>query len=266
MELIKIAAAIVIGFFAFRYLFRRETVFQYERGLLYRYGRFVRILDPGAHWIYVPSTSIRKIDVRPRFVSVPSQEVLSSDGITLKISVAAEYSITDPDRAVNKVQSFSDALYLSLQLSLREIVGKLSVDELMASRGAIGAQLITQCAPRAEEIGLKLSVADVKDIMFPGDLKKMFAQVVNARKEGLAALEKARGETAALRNLANAARIAEKNPSLLQLRIIQSMDASKGNTYILGLPTTSTPIPLKGGGAESVLPESTEEGEIRGEQ
>jgi hypothetical protein len=81
--------------------------------------------------------------------------------------------------------------------------------------------------------------------MFPGDLKKAFAQVVIARKQGLAALERARGETAALRNLANAARMLEGNPELMQLRLLQEIGESTGNTIVLGLPASTTPLPLK---------------------
>ena len=80
--------------------------------------------------------------------------------------------------------------------------------------------------------------------MFPGELKRTFAQVVTARKEGLAALERARGETAALRNLANAARTMEGNPALMQLRVLQEIGKSPGNTVVLGLPAAMSPLPL----------------------
>ena len=95
---------------------------------------------------------------------------------------------------------------------------------------------------KSAELGLKLKVADVKDIMFPGEMKKAFAQVVKAQKEGQAALERARGETAALRNLANAAKMIEDNPNLLQLRALQSLADSGGNTLVLGLPGNSVPL------------------------
>jgi hypothetical protein len=100
---------------------------------------------------------------------------------------------------------------------------------------------------KAEELGLRLISVGLKDIMFPGKLKDVFAQVVSARKEGLAALYKARGETAALRNLANAAKMIESNPSLMQLRILQALGGSSGNSLVLGLPTHTTPIPIRAG-------------------
>jgi len=97
--------------------------------------------------------------------------------------------------------------------------------------------------PQVQRLGLKLLTADLKDLMISGDLKKSFAQVVKARKEGEAALERARGETAALRSLANAARMLQDNPQLVQLRMLQAMGESGGNTLVVGLPAA---LPLAG--------------------
>jgi hypothetical protein len=92
---------------------------------------------------------------------------------------------------------------------------------------------------------VSLESVDVKDIMFPGDLKRIFSQVVKARKEGQAALEKARAETATLRHLANAASLIDRNPAILQLRLLQSVQDSSGNTLVLGMPPQSTPLPVR---------------------
>ncbi len=114
---------------------------------------------------------------------------------------------------------------------------------------------------KARALGLRLISVGLKDIMFPGKLKEVFAQVVSARKEGLAALEKARGETAALRNLANAAKMIESNPGLMQLRMLQTLGGSSGNTLVLGLPPQTAAIPLKSGtsGNKEIPPQSPEE-------
>lgn len=102
----------------------------------------------------------------------------------------------------------------------------------------------------AKALGITLRRVDLKDIMFPGQLKKTFAQVVNARQEGLATLERARGETAALRSLANAARMLEGSPALMQLRLLQQIGESGGNTLMLGLPAGGTPLPIRQGDIE----------------
>ena len=253
MEYVLAAAIVVllVGLYV-RTTFVRVTVFEFERGLKYSDGRFVGTLVPGRYWAYRPQVLIRKVDVRPRFVTIGGQEVLSSDGVTLKVSLAVEYEITDPELAVNKVESADQALYLTLQLALREIVGGTNIDDVLARRDEFGPRLLELGAERAEEVGLRLLRVEVRDIMFPGELKKIFAQVVQAQKEGQAALEKVRAETAALRGLANAARMVEGNPSLLQLRLLQT-GSSAGNTVVLGFPTSDTPLPLKERRAE--LPE-----------
>ena len=177
-------------------------------------------------------------------MSIAGQEVLSSDGVTLKVSLAANYEIIDPNIAINKVQSFQDALYLELQLSLREIIGVADIDTVLAGRSDISKKLMEITAPKATSLGLELISVNLKDIMFPGKLKAIFAQVVSAKKEGLAALEKARGETAALRHLANAARMIDDNPNLMHLRLLQAFGETSGNTLILGAPSQFMPNPV----------------------
>jgi len=236
-----LAAIVVLAAFKF-FPFKRITVFEYQRGLKYTKGRYEESLGPGLYWILPAFTAIVPVDVRPEFITILGQDVLSADGVTLKVSLAAEFQIADPNVAVNKNANFRTSLYLTLQMALREIVGKEKIDVLLENRAAIGAKLVELTSAKASDYGLKLISADVKDIMFPGEMKKAFSQVVKAQKEGQAALERARGETAALRNLANAARIMEENPNLLQLRALQTMADSSGNTLVLGLPNGPIPV------------------------
>ena len=224
---------------------RRITIFEYERGLKYTKGKFKAVIGPGQYWYMPFFVFIQKIDVRPRFVSITGQEVLSSDGVTLKVSLAANYEITDPNVATNKVQNFQDALYLQLQLALREIIGSAEIDTVLNSRNELSKELMDLTEAKAQDLGLKLISVNLKDIMFPGKLREIFSRVVNAQKESLATLEKARGETAALRSLANAAKMIESNPNLMQLRLVQAFGDSSGNTLILGMPNNVSPVPIE---------------------
>src|SRR5437016_7661945 len=138
-----------------------------------------------------------------------------------------------------------------------------TVDDLLQKRNDFGKQLLDITSAKAKEMGLRLLEVEIKDVMFPGEIKKIFTQVVKARQEGLAALERARGETAALRNLANAAHLIERNPALLQLRLLQVLGQSSGNTVVLGVPPQSGPIRIRTREAEEVatqhpLPEKEE--------
>jgi regulator of protease activity HflC (stomatin/prohibitin superfamily) len=241
--------------------FKKITIFEHLRGLKYVRGKFSLLLEPGQYWIYPGTTSITHVDIRPRFITITGQELLTSDGISIKVSLAARYEVSDPVTAINKVENYNDALYLTVQLALREIAGAVAIDDLLKNRGALNDQLMEKTSTMLGDYGLKLHEVKLKDIMFPGELKKVFSQVISARNEGLAALERARGETAALRSLANVARLIEKNPSLMQLRVVQSIEGSKGNTVILGMPPPMMPLPLRERetGGSSDLPDPQQE-------
>ena len=247
MELYLVISTIVILllFVFVLFLINRVVIFEYQNGLLYKNGKFVKTLLPGLHWYFPPWQSIQKVDMRELSITIPGQEVLSSDNVSLKVSIAVSYKIIDPYTAVNKVLRYQDALYQVIQLNARDIIGSLEVDALLAKRAEIGKMLFEKTSEKATAIGIQLSLVDIKDIMFPGELKNIFAQVVNARKEGLASLERARGESASLRNLANTARLLDDNPNLRQLRLLQVLEKNNGNTVVVispdGIPEIKRP-------------------------
>src|SRR5687768_9888228 len=115
-------------------LFKRVAVFEYERGLKYSHGRFKDVLLPGYHWIFTYTTTVTKIDIRQKFITINGQEVISADGITMKVSIAANYEILDLNICINEVENYQQALYLTLQLALREVIASASVDELLNNR------------------------------------------------------------------------------------------------------------------------------------
>jgi regulator of protease activity HflC (stomatin/prohibitin superfamily) len=215
---------------------KKVIIFEHTRGLRYENGKYVETLNPGPYWIFGRKTTITPVDVRVQFVSIPGQEMLTVDGVTVKITLAASFEISDPNVATNKVMNAPGAVYLQLQMALREVVASEKIDTVLEGRADISRRIMERGAAQASELGVKLLTAEVKDLMLPGDVKKVFAQVVKAQKEGLGALERARGESAALRNLANAAKMMEDNPNLLQLRALQVFAESSGNTLNLGIP------------------------------
>ena len=231
-----VALLVLVAILLFRTVIDVVTVHDYERGLRYRRGRFSGLVDPGAHIVVRPFSEIRLLDGRPSFLTVEGQDVLTADGVALKVSLAARYVVGDPVAAVTGDQSFGRALHLELQLALREVVSAGTVDDVLANRAAIGPAIFERTASDLARIGVELLAVDVRDLMVPGELKRLFAGVVAARKEGEAGLERVRAETAALRNLANAGRLVEDNPGLLQLRILQQVGGSSGNTVMLSMP------------------------------
>lgn len=211
------------------------TVLEYQRGLRFTRGKFTGLVDAGTTYYIKSTTTIRILDVRPTATTVEGQEVLTSDRVALKISLVARYVIGDAAAYVLSDAAADRSLYLYLQLGLREIVAGRSVDEILAARTTIGPEILEVVAPKVMPIGIELTSVDVRDIMVPADLKRAFTAVIAARHEGVAALERARGETAALRSLANAGRMVGDNPGLLSLRVVQELAAKSGNTIMIGL-------------------------------
>ena len=219
------------------------TIFEYERGLRFVHGTFDRLLEPGRYRWLGAGTSVQKADLRMQSLTVNGQEILSADSITLKVSLTAQYAIADPYVALAHYASYAQVLYSELQVAAREVISAALIDEVLANRSSLDSRLLENALPRAEKLGLRLESVNLRDVMLPGNLKNIFAQVVQARHEGLAALERARGETATLRNLANAAKLLEQSPALLQLRLLQTLSQSSGHTVVINTAPSQTLIP-----------------------
>ncbi|HSU56951.1 MAG TPA: slipin family protein [Candidatus Dormibacteraeota bacterium] len=184
------------------------------------------------------------MDLRKTSIVVPGQEVLTSDSIGVKLSLLLTYQVADAVKAAHESQNWYGDLYNAAQLAARSVVGGVTVDALLTQRLEIGAQLLARVQLEAAKLGVGVIALEVKDAMLPNDLKRAFSDVLKAKQEGQAALERARGESASLRNLANAARVLEGNPALMNLRLMQSLSAaqSAGNTLVLGMPGGFVPL------------------------
>ena len=220
-------------------------------GLLYHKGKFVKVLGAGRHIRWGRHFTLGVADLRKTSLLVAGQEVLSADNVGLKLSVLVTYQVSDAAKAAHETQNWQGDLYNAAQLALRTVVGGVAVEALLSQRLDIGAQLLARVQPEAAKIGIKVHAVEVKDVMLAAELKRAFADVLKAKQEGQAALERARGESASLRNLANAARVLEGNPALMNLRLMQSLAAAQnaGNTLVLGVPGGF--VPLNNGKAAS---------------
>jgi regulator of protease activity HflC (stomatin/prohibitin superfamily) len=218
-------------------------------GLLYRKGKFVELLGAGRHVRWGRFWTIEAADTRKAFLPIPAQEVLTADNVSVKVTLTVTYQVTDPVKAAHATQRWHDDVYNAAQVALRAVIGGIASDALLAQRVNIAAQLLERVQPQTAPVGVTVHAVEIKDVMLPADLKRAFADVLKAKQEGHAALERARGESAALRNLANAARVLENNPALMNLRVLQSLNAAQnaGSTLVLGVPGGL--VPLKNGNA-----------------
>lgn len=218
----------------------RET----EAGLLYENGRYARTLGPGRYhirkgWPWRDRQEVTRVDMRRMPLQISGQEMLTADGLSVRLNVAAEYRVADAARAVHGSQSYVTALYTALQIILRDEVQARTLDTLLTDRSALAEALLTRGRVHAEEIGLELTQAGVKDVILPGDVKKMLSQEIEAQRAGRAALIAAREETAATRAKANTARLLSESPVLLRLREIEALaevGRGDGNTVVVAVP------------------------------
>jgi regulator of protease activity HflC (stomatin/prohibitin superfamily) len=238
--------ALIFGYAFLKDLRRAFLVPQGYAGLLYHKGKFIEVLNAGRHIRWGRHFTLDAQDVRKASLLVAGQDVLTADNVGLKLSLLVTYQVTDPAKAAHETQNWQGDLYNAAQIALRAVVSGVAVEALLNQRLEIGAQLLARVQPEVAKIGINVLTVEVKDVMFPADLKRAFSDVLKAKQEGQAALERARGESASLRNLANAARVLEGNPALMNLRLMQSLSAAQnaGNTLVLGVPGF---VPLKNG-------------------
>ena len=222
------------------------VVQEWERVLVYRDGRFSGELGPGRHRVRWWRHRRVRVVVRPRQLVIPVQEVLTAERLAVKVSVTSTVRVVDARTWHETVEAPDAFLYTALQIALREAVAARTVDELLADRSEMAGGMRAAVATTAARVGLAVDELAVRDVVVPAELRRAAAEVAAARAHGLAALERARSEVAATRALANAAKMIEGSPGLLQLRTLQAVEAG-GATVVL----TSDPSGVAGRGAPS---------------
>jgi regulator of protease activity HflC (stomatin/prohibitin superfamily) len=208
------------------------TVMDWQRALLFTDGRFTRVLDPGRHRYPGWRSTVHTLDIRPRTTVVPGQELLTADGITLKLSVLATWQISDPRAYLTGAANSEQALYAQVQLAVRDAVAATTLDDALTDRARLSAGLLEATTAQIGGLGIDLTSVTVKDLMLPTELRRAATETLLARETGRADLERARAEAAALRALANTGRLLAEHPALLQLRTIQAA-ATPGTTIVL---------------------------------
>ncbi len=220
--------------------FRKEvTVFEYERGLIYREGKLGQVLEPGRYtfWGWEP-VEVSKVSLREMSHVVAGQGILTADRIEVRISLVAQYRVTDPVLAVNSVENYTEQLHQELQLALRDVIAGRTLDQVLDSRAELAAELHRLSAEPAKRYGVELSRVGIRDVILPGEVRQVMMQEVEADRAGRAELIKARHEVAAARARANTAKILSENPEVARLQEIEALVnlAGKSGNVVL-LPT-----------------------------
>lgn len=221
---------------AFSLYFKHSSVtivHDYEKGLRYRDGKLESVVGAGYYRLFGKRTRITLHDVRLLPLVIGAQEVSTKDHVSVRISLVGHFQISDIKKAIHETSSYTQDMHVAVQLALRDVVADMTVDDVLASRGAIDAEVLKRIQPQLAECGLSVPHLAVRDVILPANLKKAMAGVVEAQKETQRNLEKARGEQAVLRSLANSARMLADNPHLLNVRLIQALEQGR-NTIVFG--------------------------------
>jgi regulator of protease activity HflC (stomatin/prohibitin superfamily) len=209
---------------------------QWERGVVLRLGEFKAIRGPGLLYIVPFIDHVRFVDLRLLTLNIPSQQVITKDNVPAAIDGVLFFQVADAEKAVIKIQDFAFAIAQYAQATLRDVVGGLSLDELLSEREQIQRRIADIVEERIKDWGLHMDSIRLQDIEMPEDLKRIMSRQASAEREKRATITKAEGDKIAAVNLAAAAEIMEKTPGAMKLRTLQSLDglgAGPANTVVL---------------------------------
>ncbi|MBN3801162.1 slipin family protein [Burkholderia sp. Ac-20392] len=198
----------------------------YHVGVLKIDGKIERLLDAGvaAFWRFNRDVAVELVDLRLQAIEVGGQEILTRDKVALRLNLSATWCYADVLHAFGQLQKPVEHLYRELQFALRSAVGTRSLDELLEDKQSIDEVVITQVRARLGHSGVEVRSVGVKDIVLPGDMKTILAQVVEAEKSAQANVIRRREETAATRSLLNTAKVMEENPTALRLKELETLE------------------------------------------
>lgn len=212
---------------------------EYERGILFTCGKFSKVLNPGWRIIWPVFQTYRKVDIRTKAVDVPEQETITKDNVSININAVIYYKVFEAGKAICEVQDFYYAVSQLAQTTMRNIVGSVTLDELLSEREKISAEICVVIDKATDAWGIKVENVELKDVSLPEEMKRVIAKAAEAEREKAAVITKAQGEVEAAENLAKAANTMGKTPGALHLRTLATLNdlsSDQSNTVIFALP------------------------------
>ena len=216
-----------------------KQINEYERGIKFTLGKFSKIMEPGWNLVFPIFQSYKKVDIRTKAVDVPEQEAITKDNVSIRINAVLYYKIFEASKAVIAVENFNYAVSQLAQTTMRNIVGSVSLDELLSQRDKISSEICKIVDEATDPWGIKVENVELKDVALPEEMKRVIAKVAEAEREKQAVITKAEGEVEASQNLAKAAETMSKVDGALHLRTLSTINdvsSDQSNTVIFCLP------------------------------
>ncbi len=235
MELLMFVAAVVIVVL----LISIRQVNQYERGVVFTLGRYTSTKGPGWRIVLPIFQSMMKVDMRVKAVDVPEQKAITKDNIPVGVNAVIYYKINSAEKAYLEVEDYFMAMSQLAQTTMRNVVGQVELDELLASRDKISDKIKSIVDVAAESWGILVSNVELKDVALPSDMERTIAKQAEAERERRAVIIQSEGEVMASENIAKAAKLLAETPGALHLRTLQSINdisSDESNTVVFAVP------------------------------
>ena len=243
MEGLTISPTLVLGVFLALYLISSIQILnEYERGVIFRLGKLLpQPKGPGVIFVFRPIDRIVRMSLRTVVLDVPPQDIISRDNVSVKVNAVVYFRVTDPRKAVVEVENYNYATSQLAQTTLRSVLGQAELDDLLAERDRLNAQLQQILDLQTDPWGIKVSAVEVKHVDLPQDMQRAMARQAEAEREKRAKIIHAEGELIASDKLAQAAEILDRQPAAITLRYLQTLTdiASEHNSTIV------FPLPLE---------------------
>jgi regulator of protease activity HflC (stomatin/prohibitin superfamily) len=250
----------VIVIVAFLFLAGLRVVQEYERAVIFRFGRSQGAKGPGIFFVPPFITRMVKVNLQTQAVPVASQQVITKDNVTVGVDAVAYFRVKDPVASVISIQNWYNASQLIAQTSLRSIIGRHELDQLLGERDRINSELKEALDEQTEAWGVEVQMVEIRDVTLPEQMQRAMARQAEAERERRAKIIAADGEMQASEKLGEAATTMARNPGAMQLRTLQTMaeiSAERNSTIIFPIPVELLDVfrTINGGGpAASRLP------------
>ncbi|RUP09046.1 slipin family protein [Hyphomicrobium sp.] len=208
---------------------------QYERGVVFVLGKFSGVRGPGLIFLLSPFQTMVRVSLRTVTMQIPSQKIITKDNVSIDIAAVAYYHITNPEKAVIAIENVYEAINQISQTTVRNVVGRFSLDQLLAQTATVNEQIKEVIDTHTEPWGTQVTAVEIKDIVLPENMQRAMAKEAEAERERRAKIVAAEGEFQAAVKLGEAADIITQHPVALQLRTLQTMAeiATERNSTII---------------------------------
>ncbi len=212
---------------------------QYERGVKFMFGKYHKVMNPGWRLVFPIIQSYQKIDLRTKAVDVPDQNAITKDNVPVNVNAVIYYKVVSADKAILEIEHFQFAILQYAQTTMRNVVGEVTLDELLASRDRVANRIEELVEVVTAAWGIEVSSVELKDVKLPENMERTIAKQAEAEREKRAVIITSEGELAASQNMAQAAQILSAVPGALHLRTLQSINdisSDQSNTVVFTLP------------------------------